>query len=306
MVGEDLVPAELVYFREVAEADSISAAARRLRVNASAVSRQIAKLERSLGVQLFVRRRQGMELTAQGFRLLTHVRRARIEAQALRADLARSAPESRRLQVVCSDGFVGPVVAHAAAAMRQRRPEVRMEVAVASSDDVVRAVREARADIGACFATGPTPGVCVEYVLQVDMYAVVPDGHPVAARSALTLGEALAHPYALLAGQSSQRDLLAAAARERGLGLDPVFEAESSAALLDFVRAGGGLAFLSPVGSRPAGGDGTRFVRLGDAGLGRRSAQIHTPSDSAPDAIRAEFLSLLVAQLRRGEADTAR
>ncbi|WP_291796377.1 LysR family transcriptional regulator [Brevibacterium sp.] len=300
---EDLLPAELVYFREVAEADSVSAAARRLRVNASAVSRQIAKLERSLGAQLFIRRRQGMELTAQGFRLLTHVRRARIEAQALRADLAQAAPGSRRLRVVCSGGFVGPVVAHAAASLRQRRPEARVEVAVASSDDVVRAVREARADIGACFVTGLTPGVRVEYALQVDMHAVAPAGHPVAERSGLTLGEALSHPYALLAGQSSQRDLLAEAARERGIALDPVFESDSSAALLDFVRAGGGLAFLSPLGPRLE--DGMRFVRLGEAGLGRRSVQIHTPADSAPDRVRAEFLSLLVARLRSGEADTA-
>ncbi|MEN9893784.1 MAG: hypothetical protein RLY78_4079, partial [Pseudomonadota bacterium] len=50
------------YFCAVADAGSVSLAAQRLHVAASAVSRQITALEDSLGVALFQRAQRGMRL----------------------------------------------------------------------------------------------------------------------------------------------------------------------------------------------------------------------------------------------------
>ena len=60
----------LRYFLEVARTGSVNQAAMRLHVVASAVSRQLAKLEDSVGVPLFERQPRGMALTAAGSRLL--------------------------------------------------------------------------------------------------------------------------------------------------------------------------------------------------------------------------------------------
>lgn len=57
---------QLEYFCAVAEARSISAAARELHVAQPPISRQIAQLEEELGVQLFVRGSKGMALTDAG------------------------------------------------------------------------------------------------------------------------------------------------------------------------------------------------------------------------------------------------
>lgn len=54
------------HFLEVARSGSVSQAAARLFVASSAVSRQIAKLEDSLGTPLFERHARGMALTAAG------------------------------------------------------------------------------------------------------------------------------------------------------------------------------------------------------------------------------------------------
>src|SRR5215470_8938292 len=56
----------LRYFSETAHARSIRAAAERLHVSPSAISRQIAKLEHELGAPIFDRRAQGMALTPAG------------------------------------------------------------------------------------------------------------------------------------------------------------------------------------------------------------------------------------------------
>ena len=57
---------QLEYFCAVAEAESISAAARELHVAQPPISRQIAQLEEELGVQLFLRGSKGMALTDAG------------------------------------------------------------------------------------------------------------------------------------------------------------------------------------------------------------------------------------------------
>ena len=76
-----LLSLPLRYFLEVARTGSVNQAAQRLYVAASAVSRQLGKLEDSLGVVLFERQARGMTLTEAGTRLLAHA--SAHDAQAL-------------------------------------------------------------------------------------------------------------------------------------------------------------------------------------------------------------------------------
>ena len=67
-VAVSLLSLPLRYFLEVARTGSVNQAAQRLHVAASAVSRQLGKLEDSLGVVLFERQARGMTLTEAGTR----------------------------------------------------------------------------------------------------------------------------------------------------------------------------------------------------------------------------------------------
>jgi DNA-binding transcriptional LysR family regulator len=72
-------------FREVARRGSFAAAADALWLTPSAVSQQMAALEREVGAKLFDRTHRGVRLTAAGTRLLSHAddlleRLARAEA----------------------------------------------------------------------------------------------------------------------------------------------------------------------------------------------------------------------------------
>jgi molybdenum-dependent DNA-binding transcriptional regulator ModE len=68
-VIDALQPKRLEMLRAVAETGSLAQAAYRLDYSPSAVSQQLRKLERSLGVRLFERCARGVELTAAGYRL---------------------------------------------------------------------------------------------------------------------------------------------------------------------------------------------------------------------------------------------
>ena len=66
---------QLIYFREVALREHISEAALELEIAQSAVSRQIANLEKELNTTLFLREGRNVKLTDSGELLLTQTNR---------------------------------------------------------------------------------------------------------------------------------------------------------------------------------------------------------------------------------------
>ena len=65
---------QLKYFKTVAEIGKISAAAESLYISAPALSTSIARLEKELGVQLFDRSNNRIELNRQGHILLRYAK----------------------------------------------------------------------------------------------------------------------------------------------------------------------------------------------------------------------------------------
>jgi DNA-binding transcriptional LysR family regulator len=74
-------------FREVARRGSFAAAAEALCFTPSAVSQQMAALEREVGAKLFERSRRGVRLTPAGTRLLAHADAVLARLEQAEADL---------------------------------------------------------------------------------------------------------------------------------------------------------------------------------------------------------------------------
>jgi DNA-binding transcriptional LysR family regulator len=72
----------------IAEGTTLSAAARRLRVNQSTAARRLARLESGLGTRLFERTAGRLRPTAEGDRALTHARAAEESLRALDRELS--------------------------------------------------------------------------------------------------------------------------------------------------------------------------------------------------------------------------
>lgn len=120
--------ANLESFVRSAELGSFSAAARRLALTPAAVSRNVAQLERNLGVQLFQRNTRGLTLTEAGDRFLLSVRGGLDSIQEAIADLmVNAAQPSGVLKLSVPAGFGMDYLLPLMPAFLKRYPAVRLD-----------------------------------------------------------------------------------------------------------------------------------------------------------------------------------
>ena len=101
---------DLRFFAELSRTGSLSAAARRLKVDHSTVARRVASLETSLGVRLFDRLPRGWVLTADGEQMAERVERLETEIFALGSFArGRSGALSGSVRVSAPPGLCRPV-----------------------------------------------------------------------------------------------------------------------------------------------------------------------------------------------------
>ncbi|ONG47346.1 LysR family transcriptional regulator [Pseudoroseomonas deserti] len=127
-------------FVEVADAGGVSPAARRLGLSKSIVSRQLARLEAELGVQLLARTTRGAALTEAGSAFRDHAARACAEIDQARETLLPEGELCGRLRVAVPLTFGPTHFATVLAELARRHP--RLQVHTAYSDRFVDLIAE--------------------------------------------------------------------------------------------------------------------------------------------------------------------
>lgn len=134
--------------REVALVGSVSGAARSLGYTPSAVSQQLAVLERECGAELLRRRGRGVELTDEGRLLVEVAERVGAELEAAEAELAvRAERPGGVVRLLAFATALQTLVPRAAAALARSAPELRLEIDEADPDDALRLLAQQRADV---------------------------------------------------------------------------------------------------------------------------------------------------------------
>ena len=141
---------QLEYFVAVAEELSFTRAAARCHVVQSALSYQIARLERENGVALFERTSRSVRLAPAGELLLPRARAVLAELERPRAELAELAgviTGRLRLGMIGSAGQAAPAVERALAAFHHRHPGVEITISDTGSRHMAEQVRSGELDI---------------------------------------------------------------------------------------------------------------------------------------------------------------
>jgi len=191
----------LAVLREVAHAGSFAGAAAALHHTPSAVSQQIAALERGAGIMLVERSTRGVTLTDAGRVLLATADAVHAELQIAAEQLrALKADGPQALTVVTFSSAGEPLLTPALTAMTAAADHpVEVTVIEAEPDEALGSVRDGRADLSLVYhfhtpqpprawPAAAGPGSYTALVAD-HLRLLVPAGHPLAGRPAVSLAE---------------------------------------------------------------------------------------------------------------------
>src|SRR3954464_16069680 len=140
--------------REVAARGSFSAAADALHFTQSAVSQQIAALEREAGTQLVERNARGVRLTQAGEALVRHTDVILARLADAEAELeAIASLRGGRVRLAAFPTAAATIAPAAIGRFRERHPSVELSLVPAEPDEALEKLRAGEVDIGLLITT---------------------------------------------------------------------------------------------------------------------------------------------------------
>jgi DNA-binding transcriptional LysR family regulator len=289
---------QLEYFVAVAEELNFTRAAERCHVVQSALSYQVARLERVHGVTLFERTSRSVRLAPAAELLLPHARAVLDELDAAAAELAELAgviTGRLRLGMIGSIGQAAPVVERTLAAFHHRHPAVEIVIRDTGSRRMAEQVRAGELDMAFVGLSADQLPADLAHRLLTDepLVAAVPRDHPLAGAPTDLAALAADSGFIEMRAESGLRSQVDAAFARAGVTRRVAFELSTSEAVVRFVALGFGPAVV-PRSAAVARGEEVAVSELADPRARYPIGLVHRhPEPSAPSA-RA-FLGLLAA-----------
>jgi DNA-binding transcriptional LysR family regulator len=238
----------LRYFVALAEELHFSRAAQRLYIVQPALSKQIASLERELGVQLFVRTKRSVALTEAGSvfapearAILKRVERA-VETTKL---VARG--ELGRLEIGCIAPAIWSVLPGVLRGFSERLPSVTLRLTELPSALQLEALHTGAIDVGFVRLPLHDDALRFDVVYREPFVATLPEMHPLAAQNEVSVADLAKEPFiaATRSAEPGFYDQCIAVFAEHGCVPRTVEEGNSSSAILGMIAMGLGVTVSS-------------------------------------------------------------
>jgi DNA-binding transcriptional LysR family regulator len=173
--------------RAVAEQGTFTAAAASLGYTQSAVSRQIAAIERAAGAQLLERRRDGVRLTAAGRVVMRRATVVLDEIEATARELSGLPEQAGTVRLGWFPSAGAVLVPTALAALRRTDPGLDVVTREGTTPALVRALRAGSLDLALLASVPPfrppdteSPPLAVQTLTERALCLAVPATHPLA------------------------------------------------------------------------------------------------------------------------------
>lgn len=239
----------LNYFDEVARQGSIRRAAAVLHVSSSSVNRKILDIEERLGVRLFDRHAEGVELTAAGAVVLEHCRNTIFDYEKILHHVA-DIREMRagHIDIVSLDSVALSILPSAIDQFARQYPDITYSIRTAQPDEIVRAVAEGDAGIGISFGNDIHPGVRLRTEKSAPIGALLNKNHPLAERDALDIEDLLPFPLIRSYDALAERSLVNLALADNKIALKTACFTNSLPLAKSMIMNGHGVGLYSKIG----------------------------------------------------------
>ena len=239
----------LITYIEVIKRGSFSEVAAKLSISQPAVSLQIQKLERDLGVRLIDRSQKVMTMTEAGKRLLIFARSIEKEWGRLQLDLDRLREEVTGELIIAASSIPGNfLLPSLLAEFRSLHPTVRARALISDSVNVVAEVREGIYDVGFCGFLPEGQELESLKIGQDEIVLIVFPEHPFARRKVISLNDLEGEPLIFREETSGTQRTLEALLSQAGFHIktqSPSLVLSTTQAIVSAVELQAGIAFVS-------------------------------------------------------------
>ena len=279
----------LQLFITTAELGSVTRAAEKMHMATAAASRRILEIEAQFGLPFFERRPHGMAITDAGRAMLAHARSITHTVLRMQDDAASylggeqgvvrlAAPKSAVIQFVPSD------IARCA----RECPGVRIDLQEMNSQIVQQALRRGIADVGIYEAGLGSIELPTLPYRSDRLTVVVPAGHALAERSALTLDDILACDLIVLGEGSAISLMLQRLADDEGRLLRMRMRVNGFDSMAPLIAQNLGIGVMPEAVARTvARGDGLACVAIRGDWAQRQFLLCHRPPEALSQAARS-------------------
>ena len=189
---------QLHYFIAVAEELHFGRAAQRLHIVQPAVSQQVRRLERELGVELFDRSTRTVRLTEGGHRLLPEARAVVAAADRAARTMADLVGERTAMLRLGTSVGLGDRLDQVLASLSRRAPSVRLELVSAPMAERLQRVHDGELDAAFVRGVDHHTGLRLEPVWDDALVVALPAAHPLACEQEIDLAALASLPLRLV------------------------------------------------------------------------------------------------------------
>jgi DNA-binding transcriptional LysR family regulator len=236
----------IAYLHESAQAGSVRAAADKLDINASAVSRQIAMMERQLDVALLERHNKGVRVTEAGELLLGYYNRRMADQEDTISQISDLRSLKRgHVTLALGEGFIGLVTSSSLRRFTRDYPQISVSIETAGTNGVVRMLVEDTVHIGLVYSPPRDARLRSHVAVRQAVSAIVAPDHPLGrATGPLTIQGLAPYGVAQLNQSFGIRQIVGNVEQIEGVRLTTVLTTSSIAALKNFAAHCGGVTLL--------------------------------------------------------------
>lgn len=240
---------QIRYFIEVAKREHMTEAAEALHVAQSAVSRQIVNLEKSLGVDLFIREGRTIRLTSIGKVFLDHMERAmNVIKDAEQVIEEYTDPEKGTIHIGFPSTLASYMMPTVISAFRKHYPKVQFDLHQESYVNLSHSVLQGEVNM-ALIAPVPqsTKKLKSRILFTENIVALLPKTHFLARRDFLSLNDLREEPFVLFQEESMLRNIIIKACKQQGFSPNIAFETKDIDAIKGLVSAGLGISLVPEI-----------------------------------------------------------
>jgi LysR family transcriptional regulator, transcription activator of glutamate synthase operon len=278
---------QLKYFVNIADTLSFTRSAELLHVSQPALTYQMQRLERELGVPLFDRDHRKIKLTPSGEVFLPLAQAVLFRAdEAIRVLKEHMGVEAGEVRMGCNPSVATYAAPRLLATFRTSYPRVTVELIEGGDADLARAVLEGTLDFAVVTASGSPTTLDTTLLATEELLVVAPPGHPLAGRRSVALRELAQEAFLFPSESFNVTVQVMEACRSAGFEPRVPYRTGSVESVKNFVRQGLGISILPAMTLGELGGGGLAALKV-EGGMNRDLNLIQAKDRSPTGAARA-------------------